>query len=224
MTERKTLQEALQERLERFGERMPDGSVSMTPEGWAAYEAEIKKKQMAYVEEAADDHERADRRLAICSSYERTTCLVEEMSKASASRRLSLFLEHGNMCDAPWAWRSVLAGLLRLALTEVKLVDHLEPDARAWFSALPSIVPIWRGCDWYTVRGLHWTTNREVAAEFAQSKRCTNHEPTLVQAVIPKEHIFAVFVNRNENEIVVDPRRLRQLKTTRQPKDDERAA
>jgi hypothetical protein len=74
-----------------------------------------------------------------------------------------------------------------------------------------TIEPVYRGCERGRERGLHWTTDRAVAEKFAGGRRCINPHPTLVQALIPKRHILAVFVNREENEIVVDPRRLRKL-------------
>ncbi len=60
-------------------------------------------------------------------------------------------------------------------------------------------------------RGLHWTTDRTVAEGFAQGKRCIKPNPTLVHAEIPKQHIFAVLVDRQEHEIVLDLPRLRKL-------------
>jgi hypothetical protein len=58
---------------------------------------------------------------------------------------------------------------------------------------------------------LYWTTDRAVAEGFAIGKRYRNRVPTLVHAEIPKPHIFAVFVNREERDIVLNPRRLRKL-------------
>jgi len=68
------------------------------------------------------------------------------------------------------------------------------------------------------VRGLSWTTDLEVARGFAAGKRGVNRHPTLASAVIPKEHVLALFLSRQEQEVIVDPRRLRQLKT--QPLED----
>jgi hypothetical protein len=118
------------------------------------------------------------------------------------------------MCDAPWPYRSLIAETLRRAL-KVKLIDFLEPEERAWFSALPDAVPVWRGCQYGRERGLYWTTDRAVAEGFAQGKRCINQIPILVRAEIRKEHIFAVFLGRKESEIVVDPRRLRKIASIR---------
>jgi hypothetical protein len=93
------------------------------------------------------------------------------------------------------------------------VADQLPPAARAFYEALPDPVPICRGCDQGRERGLHWTTSRAVAEGFATGKRCLNAHPTLASAEIPKRHVIAVFVCRDENEVVVDPRRLRKLKS-----------
>jgi hypothetical protein len=44
---------------------------------------------------------------------------------------------------------------------------------------------------------------------FAKGKRCINLAPTLVSAQIPKRHVLACFVSRDEREIVPDYGRLR---------------
>jgi hypothetical protein len=88
---------------------------------------------------------------------------------------------------------------------------RLRPAARAWFDTLPPMITVYRGSQRGRERGLSWTTDCTVAEGFAQVKRCINSEPTLCTAQIPKRHVFAVFLDRNEREIVLDPRRLRRL-------------
>jgi hypothetical protein len=159
------------------------------------------------------DFDTADERLAMCDSYQCTGQLAREMAyEDEPHKQIALFLDWGNHCDAPFPWRSELAAILREALKQVRLVDVLADPERTWFEGLGAAIPIYRGCEKDRERGLHWTTDRAVAMEFAKGKRCTNRNPTLVSAYIPKEHVFAVFLNRNEHEIVVDPRRLRRVK------------
>jgi hypothetical protein len=155
----------------------------------------------------------ADQRLMICNSYERPHQLWMEMLRERTARgRIALFLEWWNVCDAPWAYRGVFTKLLREALKEVALRGMLPKDDRDWFDGLPELIPIYRGGDIARERGLSWTTDENVARGFARGKRCINTFPTLLSAVIPKRHVFAVISGRNEHEIVVDYRRLRQLK------------
>ena len=154
----------------------------------------------------------AVKELGLFNSYERTTAMVLVMARSpTAADRLRVFLDWGNVCDAPWWNRSSIADMLRQACAEVSMPDLLNPADRCFYDALPRVVQVWRGCEQGRERGLSWTTDRAIAAEFAQGKRCRNKTPTLVHAEIPKQHILAVFTERQESEIVLDPRRLRRL-------------
>jgi hypothetical protein len=150
--------------------------------------------------------------LASFDSYKRSEVVAWVLyCTRHPERCLRIFLGCGSVCDAPWPYRSMVAGALRGARAEVNLLDVLEPAARDFYVALPGLVPVWRGCERGRERGLHWTTDRTVAEGFAQGRRCINPNPTLVHAEIPKQHIFAVLLDRQEHEIVLDPRRLRKL-------------
>lgn len=154
----------------------------------------------------------ADQRLGFCSSYARPAQLVQEMLGAPApAEAVRLFLEWGSLCDAPWPYRSDFAGILRDALRHVRLADVLPPADREWFLALDPVTTVYRGCQSGRERGLSWTADLKVATGFAVGRRCINAQPKLVTAQIPKEHVFAVFLDRSESEIVLDPRRLRRL-------------
>lgn len=145
-------------------------------------------------------------------SYERSIALMLTMQRAPTPADIvRVFLKSGNLCDAPWWERSDIAGCMRCALREVALADYLEPPERTFYDALPAVIQVWRGCESGKERGLYWTTDRAVAERFASGQRCFNELPTLATALIPKRHIFAVFVSRKESEIVLDPRRLRRL-------------
>jgi hypothetical protein len=156
----------------------------------------------------------ADKRLLMCDSYSRAKKLVLEMcAKRSPHERIALFLRYGCICDAPWMYRGYYASILRKAIAQVPLMDVLEEPDREWFESLPGEISIYRGCTKGRERGLHWSTDIEVAKGFAIGKRCINPQPRLVSADIPKRHVLGVFTERRESEIVVDPRRLRQLRT-----------
>jgi hypothetical protein len=107
----------------------------------------------------------------------------------------------------------VIADLLRQAISKIILADVLPPDARSFYESLPDLVSVWRSCERGRERGLHWTMDQATAEKFAGGRRCINSRPTLVRAQIPKRHIFAIFLDRDESEIVLDPRRLRKLST-----------
>jgi hypothetical protein len=154
----------------------------------------------------------AQQQLLEFDSYDRTIALPFVLHRApTLAERLKVFLDWWHLCDAPWGVRSDLARLLRSACSEVRVADLLSPDARSFYEGLPALVPVWRGCERGRERGLSWTTDRIVAERFATGQRCINQKPTLVLAEIPKPHIFAVFVDRSENEVVLDYKRLRKL-------------
>ena len=156
--------------------------------------------------------EEVDKYLLSFDSYRRTEGMYYLMLASPPRRCLQIFLEWGNMCDAPWGYRSDLSEVLRQSLAEVALTDMLTPDELAFYASLPDPTPVWRGCEDGRERGLHWTTNRALAEDFARGKRCINKNPTLVAAEIPKQHVLAVFAGRQEDEVVVNYRRLRKLK------------
>jgi len=160
------------------------------------------------------DFDTADKRLAECTSYKRAGQLVLEMvwERGAPLKQVALFLEWGNVGDAPFQCRKALADILREALKQVRLADVLKEPEQTWFESLGVEIPIYRGCEKGRERGLHWTVDLAVARGFATGKRCINRHPTLVSACIPKEQVFAVFIDREEHEIVADYRRLRRVK------------
>src|SRR3954469_20892705 len=91
-------------------------------------------------------------------------------------------------------------------------MNFLSSAQRKLFEPLPRQVQVFRGCSAHRVRSVAWTTNQAVAEGFARGHRGLQvPEPVVATAVIPKEHIFFVTNDRNENEIVLNPRRLRKL-------------
>jgi hypothetical protein len=156
--------------------------------------------------------DQASKELGMFDSYSRTEAMVHVMLSArDAAHQLGIFLEWGHRCDAPWPWRSIIADILRRACSKIRLADVLPPDGRSFYDQLPDLVSVWRGCERGRERGLHWTMDQATAEKFASGRRCINPEPTLARAQIPKRHILAVFLDRDESEIVLDPRRLRNL-------------
>jgi hypothetical protein len=92
------------------------------------------------------------------SSYDRTGPMALLMTFAPPLRCLQIFLTCGNMCDAPWPYRKLIADALRPALTEVSLAEILQstwPEEHAFYTALPDSVTVWRGCESGRERGLH---------------------------------------------------------------------
>jgi hypothetical protein len=180
---------------------------------WAAFSQRGSEMDLRRL--AALPFTEAKEELTMFGSYERTEALVHVMLRApTPTDAIAVFLDWGNMCDAPWPWRSQIADILRQSCAEISLADALAPDARGFYDSLPDLISVYRGCERCRERGLHWTTDKAVAEQFAKGRRCVNKEPTLAQAQIPKRHVFAVFVDRQEHEIVLDPRHLKRLSTS----------
>ena len=98
--------------------------------------------------------------LGTFDSYARTRAMTYLMTASPPRRVLEIFLSWSDACDDPWPYRSYLADTLRDAIITVPLIDLLEPPERDFYSALPQLVPVWRGCEHGRVRGLSWTTDQ----------------------------------------------------------------
>jgi hypothetical protein len=62
------------------------------------------------------------------------------------------------------------------------------------------------------VLGIAWTIRRDIADGFARGHRNIRlPKPVVASALIPKEHIFFVTDDREEKEIILNPRRLSKL-------------
>lgn len=88
----------------------------------------------------------------------------------------------------------------------------MDSEALDFFTALPDPVVIYRGCQETRIRGLSWTTERAVAERFARGHRSIAvSNPVVVRAEIPKTAVFFAVTDREEAELIIEPRRLRKL-------------
>jgi hypothetical protein len=128
------------------------------------------------------------------------------------------FIEGWPNCDATWLCQRELLKLLRAHHAEDPGPGYLPGDCREFFDGLPDPVEVFRGCSRPRIQGASWTTNRAVAEGFARGHRGIRvPDPVIASAVIPKEVIFAAFTDRQESEIVLDPRRLAKLSAGGRP-------
>jgi len=80
------------------------------------------------------------------------------------------------------------------------------------FADLTETVTVYRGVTSYNaknVRALSWTLDRSKAELFAHR---FSEDGNVYQAQINKADILAIFTSRNESEVVLNPRKLQQLK------------
>ena len=123
------------------------------------------------------------------------------------------FLETWPSCDITWPYKALLLSVLRKHHRLQSCRAYLQQENARFFDDLPPKVKVSRGCARYRVRGTAWTVNEAIAIKFARGVRFdVEPDRVIATAVIPKEHIFAVFTDREEAEIVLDPRRLRNLR------------
>ena len=90
--------------------------------------------------------------------------------------------------------------------------EHLmDAEELRRFQALEDSVTVYRGVTSHNaknIRALSWTLDRDTAEWFAHR---FGEDGTVYEAQIAKAHIFALFLGRNESEVVVDPQHLEQV-------------
>ena len=107
-------------------------------------------------------------------------------------------------CDATWAKRHELVALIR---RKTPWRAFAEPDDAAFYDGLPAHVNIYRGCTRRRVAGVSWTTDRDVAADFACGHRgIPVRNPVIASATIPKSMVLAAHTERKEAEVLISPR------------------
>lgn len=123
-------------------------------------------------------------------------------------------------CEAPnndpnLSRRELLA--LFRSVSPSLLMDEEELQA---YERLPDTATVYRGVTPYNakmVKGLSWTLDRDTAEWFA---RRYGSDGQVYQAQIEKAHIHAVFLGRNEAEVIVDPKYLTDLAQAQMQEQD----
>ena len=92
----------------------------------------------------------------------------------------------------------------------------MDDEERAALASLPDMVPIYRGFQHAkSTRGMAWTLDRDKAIWFARRYASVRTPPPRVaSAMVARGKILAHFTGRNEKEIVVMPRDLKQVSAT----------
>lgn len=112
-------------------------------------------------------------------------------------------------CDNTWAFRRDLMMVLN---ERVSAGPFLTGKDKKFYEGLPDRFRIFRGCSAERVRGFSWTTNLYVAMDFAGGHRGIQvKDAVIATAMLSKEAIFTVSTERQENEVVINWRHLRQL-------------
>ena len=103
--------------------------------------------------------------------------------------------------------KSKLVSLFKAADPEILM----DAEERAQLQSLDDKVTIYRGVTSYNarnVKALSWTLDENVARWFASR---FGEQGRVYQAQIAKDDILAIFTGRNESEVIVDPKQLREI-------------
>jgi hypothetical protein len=140
------------------------------------------------------------------NSTSRLSAMLKLLADALAEVFWPIFLVNWPICDATWNQRNALLSLLRKKSVLAPAVDYYDSDVRTFFDSLPNVVTIYRGCSRNRVRGISWTTDKGIAEKFAGGHRFIPvPDPVIVRSSIDRDWIFAVSVDRNESEVLIDP-------------------
>ena len=119
------------------------------------------------------------------------------------------------------AWIKAEAPNMDVNVSKMELVELfsqadkkslMTEDEQKRFADLTETVTVYRGVTSYNaknVRALSWTLDRSKAEWFAHR---FGEDGKVYQAQIKKADILAIFTSRNESEVVLNPRKLQQLK------------
>lgn len=120
-----------------------------------------------------------------------------------------LFHEFWSMCDDTLRLGDQF---LRLLQRNGNARPFMDEDQIAFFKKLPDVVRVYRGCSRARITAMSWTTDEMVAVSFANGHRSIRVPDAVVaSAVVAKELIKTVIVDREENEILLDPRQLNNV-------------
>lgn len=97
--------------------------------------------------------------------------------------------------------------------TEADKKALMDDEDYQVFDTLPSEFSVYRGISTHgNTNGLSWTLNRETAEWFAKRFSFDGSKGTVIEATAKKEDVLAYFNDRNEQEIVINPKKLVNVK------------
>lgn len=126
------------------------------------------------------------------------------------------FHENWSNCDNAWGLQDdILNALEWFGLDGVSMTDEQQVFLAGLASDRYSRITVYRGCSRARIHGLSWTTNPKVAQEFARGHRGISvPDAVVVKAKIRKSNVITVLLDREEDEIILNPLHLRCLRET----------
>jgi hypothetical protein len=132
-------------------------------------------------------------------SQSRMGAVLDLRDQMSYSKWLTVLGEAWTECDNI---RDYSASLRRLLGTTGPLLPMMNAEDRTGYKDLPDRVTVYRGCSETHMRGASWSLDQQVARKFPFLAGYRVSYPVLVTATVRKEHVLAVFLAREEQEIV----------------------
>lgn len=144
--------------------------------------------------------------LRYAHSYMRAECLLRLLDLDRSSDTWALVGENWSTCDNIMMHRTAFDIYLRARREEhgFPVVEAMDAGERTALSTLPEVVTVYRGCYSENMRGLSWSTDREVAAKFPTLNRYhrPRHPPLLVTGNVKRRNIAFLKLDRKEAEVV----------------------
>jgi len=143
------------------------------------------------------------------NSTARPDLLLRGLLKRPPCELWPLFHEFWSMCDNTWRWRKQFIATLKRNGDARPYMDHKQIT---FFETLPNEVRVFRGCSRSRIDAMSWTTDLALAQGFAAGHRKISVPDAVVaSALIAREDIMTVIVDRDENEVVLDAQQLGQV-------------
>tara|TARA_R110000765_G_scaffold215100_1_gene319955 strand:+ start:1173 stop:1919 length:747 start_codon:yes stop_codon:yes gene_type:complete len=175
-----------------------------------AYVQKINFKQ-GQLDEAIEQ-ENWDKVFMLIEKPFRLNWLEENIDLIEDNKKYYDFLKDAYMLtEFPMSSFTFYSDLLELFYAKDYPKLMMNKDELKLLNSLPNEVKIWRGVKVDDVLdieniGLSFTLNKDKAIWFA--KRFSQEgvsQPTLIEAVVKKKFILSIFLDRNEDEVIVNP-------------------
>ena len=140
----------------------------------------------------------------------RLDALIEDGHKLTDKRYWQLLSHIWQQIENCWQYKRALSVLFHSDRPGKRWM--MDADERKVFKGLPETLTVYRGCDRKdNQRNWSWTLSREKADWFANRFRCLRRKRFVAMGECCKSDALAYFSGRDEEEILVNPRKVKVL-------------
>ena len=132
----------------------------------------------------------------------RMAVLEAILDEAEGGSFWAIFIAWWPDFEFPHEWET-LVDRLRDVNAIIPAYSYLSSADQAFFDSLPKGITVYRGASGDFPPGVSWTTDKAKALWFAQ--RFRKHSASVLNGIVCKGNIWAVFTGRGESEILCDP-------------------